>query len=82
MTPDEKPVSAIDNLERAKRMMLLDSADECMAQQSLRNLMIHKHIAEPVLSHNALQAIHASVAKPIAAAHKMIFGIENRGWAR
>jgi len=77
----EKPSSAIDNLDRAERLGLLNSADEWMTMRNLRNQMVHEYMEDPALLANALQTGHLFVPILIAAANKMIAEIELRGWA-
>lgn len=77
----EKTSAAIDNLDRAERLGLLESADEWMIMRNLRNQMIHEYVEDPVVLTNALQSGHVFVPALIAAANKMIAEIERRGWA-
>ncbi|CAK0780397.1 conserved hypothetical protein [Gammaproteobacteria bacterium] len=76
----EKSSAAIDNLDRAERLGLLTSADEWMNIRSLRNQMIHEYIEDPVVLTTALQTGHVFVPTLIAAAHRMITEVEQRGW--
>jgi len=80
-TLGEKTFAAIDNLDRAERLELLQSADEWMAMRNLRNQMVHEYVEDPVVLISALQTGHAFVPTLIAAANKMIAEIERRGWA-
>jgi len=77
----EKPSAAIDNLDRAERLGLLQSADEWMTMRSLRNQMIHEYVEDLAVLTSALQTGHAFVPALIATANKMITEIERRGWA-
>lgn len=77
----EKASSAIDNLDRAERIGLLQSADDWMTMRNLRNQMVHEYIEDPVILSNALQTGHAFVPTLIAAANSMCAEIEQRGWA-
>ena len=72
---------AIDNLDRAERLGLLNSADEWMTMRNLRNQMIHEYVEDPVVLISALQSGHAFVPALIAVANKMIAEIERRGRA-
>ncbi len=76
----EKTSATIDNLDRAERLELLQSADEWMTMRNLRNQMIHEYVEDPVILTSALQTGHAFVPALIAAANKMIAEIERRGW--
>jgi len=75
----EKSSAAIDNLDRAERLGLLESADEWMAMRNLRNQMVHEYVEDPVVLSSALQTGHAFVPALIATANKMITEIERRG---
>ena len=75
----EKSSAAIDNLDRAERLGLLESADEWMAMRNLRNQMVHEYVEDPVVLSSALQTGHAFVPALIATANKMIAEIERRG---
>jgi len=77
----EKTLAVIDNLDRAERLGLLQSADEWMTIRNLRNQMVHEYVEDPVVLTSALQTGHAFVPALIAAANKMIAEIERRGWA-
>lgn len=77
----EKPSAAIDNLDRAERLGLLNSADEWMTMRKLRNQMIHEYVEDPAILSSALQTGHAFVPALISTANKMITEIERRGWA-
>ena len=74
----EKPSSAIDNLDQAERLGLIESADEWMMMRKLRNQMVHEYVEDPVLLADALQAGHAFVPALVAAAGKMIAEMERR----
>ncbi len=76
----EKTGAAIDNLDRAERLSLIQSADEWMSMRILRNQMIREYVEDPVVLISALQTGHAFVPGLIAAAEKMIAEIEGRGW--
>lgn len=77
----EKPSSAIDNLDRAERLGLLNSADEWMTMRSLRNQMVHEYVEDPVVLSSALQTGHAFVPTLIKIAQGMIAEVKRRGWA-
>lgn len=76
----EKPAAAIDNLDRAERLGLLNSADEWMTMRNLRNQMVHEYVEDPAVLSSALQTGHAFVGVLIAVANKMLTEIEQRGW--
>lgn len=77
----ERPSAAIDNLDQAERLGLLNSADEWMSMRNLRNQMIHEYVEDPVVLTSALQTGHGFVPTLIATANKMTAEIERRGWA-
>ena len=76
----ERPGAAIDNLDRAERLGLVESADDWLAMRKLRNQMVHEYIDDNVVLVNALNAGHQFVPTLIAAAERMIREIETRGW--
>ena len=80
-TLGEKTAAAIDNLDRAERLGLINSADEWMAMRNLRNQMVHEYVEDPAVLTSALQSGHSFVSALIAAADKMIAEIERRGLA-
>lgn len=77
----EKSSAAIDNLDRAERLGLINSAEEWMVMRNLRNQMVHEYVEDPVVLASALQTGHAFVSSLVAATNKMIEEIERRGWA-
>jgi uncharacterized protein with HEPN domain len=76
----EKPAAAIDNLDRAERLGLLESADEWMTMRDLRNQMVHEYVEDLTVLTSALQTGHVFVPKLIAAADKMVAELARRGW--
>lgn len=76
----EKASAAIDNLDRAERLGLLESADEWMSMRNLRNQMVHEYIEDPVILSSALQSGHTFVPVLIATAGKMLDEMVRRGW--
>ena len=77
----ERPSVVLDNLDRAERLGLINSANEWMTMRSLRNQMVHEYVEDPAVLTSALQTGHAFVPGLIDAARKMITEIERRGWA-
>ena len=77
----EKPSAAIDNLDRAERLGLIQSTDEWMTLRNLRNQMVHEYIEDPAILSSALQTGHTFVPTLIAAANNMIAEITRRNWA-
>ena len=77
----EKTGAAIDNLDRAERLGLIHSTDEWISMRNLRNQMVHEYVEDPAVLTSALLSGHAFVPALIAATHKMMTEIEQRGWA-
>jgi len=77
----EKASAAIDNLDRAERLGLINSADEWMTMRNLRNQMVHEYVEDPVVLMSALQSGHGFVPALIAAADKISTEVERRGLA-
>lgn len=74
----EPPSAAIDNLDRAERLGLINSTDDWMTMRNLRNKMVHEYVEDPAILANALQTGHIFVATLIAATQKMIAEVERR----
>ena len=49
--------------------------------RNLRNQMVHEYVEDPAVLTSALLSGHAFVPALIAATHKMMTEIEQRGWA-
>jgi len=77
----ENPAAAIDNLDKAERLGLIQAADQWMAMRKLRNQMIHEYVEDLKVLVDALQTGHGFVATLITAANNMMAEIERRGWA-
>ncbi len=58
---EEGAGAVLENLDRAEKLGLLNSADEWLAVRKLRNLMVHEYIDHPETLHMALHAAHAHV---------------------
>lgn len=76
----ENVASAIDNLDRAERLGLLQSADDWMTMRQLRNQMVHEYVEDLAVLSAALSSGHTFVAQLINAAANMIAEVERRGW--
>lgn len=76
----ETPASAIDNLDRAERLGLIESADEWMTMRKLRNQMVHEYVEDLAVLASALQTGHDFVPSLIAAANRLMAEIERRDW--
>ena len=78
-----EPVGAvIDNLDRAERLGLIPSADDCLAIRKLRNQMVHEYIEDPTLLASALQAGHEFVPALVGVADALVSAIDRRNWLR
>lgn len=77
----ETTATAIDNLARAERLGLVDSADEWMVIRTLRNQMVHEYVEDPLILGSALQAGHSFVPILVETANRLLAEVEHRGWA-
>ena len=57
----EKLGTALENLDRAEKLGLIQSADTWLAVRKLRNRMIHEYVAEPSELQNALTSAHQNI---------------------
>lgn len=73
--------AAVDNLDRAERLGLLDSTDDWLAMRALRNQMVHEYVEDPEVLAAALRSGHDFVAPLINASRCMVDEIRRRGWA-
>lgn len=76
----ETPAAMIDNLDKAERLGLVNSADDWLAMRKLRNQMVHEYVEDPEILASALQSGHVFVATLVAAADRMLGEIQARGW--
>ncbi|MCK9532900.1 MAG: hypothetical protein M0R77_20695 [Gammaproteobacteria bacterium] len=76
----ETPGAVVDNLDRAERLGLLESADEWLAVRRLRNQMIHEYVEDPVVLSDALQSGHAFVPTLFSTADRLLVEMERRNW--
>ncbi|WP_313951111.1 hypothetical protein [Accumulibacter sp.] len=76
----ENPGAVIDNLDRAERLAILDSADEWLAMRKIGNQMAHEYIEDLDVLTSALLTGHAYVPVLIATADAMLTEAEQRGW--
>ncbi len=76
----EEPAAVIDNLDKAERLNLLDSADKWITMRQLRNLMVHEYAEDLTVLSSALQTGHDFVPVLIAVANKLMAEIDRRGW--
>jgi hypothetical protein len=76
----ESPASVIDNLDKAERLGLIQSADDWLAIRQLRNQMVHEYVEDAALLVNALQRSHEFVPVLIEVAEQMMGEVQRRGW--
>ncbi len=75
----ERPLAFIDNLAKAERLGLINSADHWLELRRLRNRMIHEYVDDPKLLAEALQAGHRGVAELARAARRILDDLKRRG---
>lgn len=75
----ERTGAAIDNLDRAEKLGLLDSADRWLEIRQLRNQMVHEYIESPQILGNALEAAKAYCPVMIRFARNLISDLQQRG---
>jgi len=68
----------IDNLDRAEKLGLLDSADQWLALRKLRNRMVHEYVRDMLALANALNEAHAAVPGLLAFASRLAAYVEQR----
>ena len=61
----------IDNLDRAEKLGLLESADQWLAIRKLRNRMVHEYVRDMQALANALNEAHAAVPCLLAFCNRM-----------
>lgn len=76
----ETTAAMIDNLDKAERLGLINSADDWLAMRKLRNQMVHEYVEDPEILASALQSGHGFVATLVATANHMLGEIDGRGW--
>ena len=75
--------AAIDNLDRAEKLGLLDSADDWLASRKLRNQtvrMVHEYVRDAAEWADALNSGHAMVATLVAFAQAILADCRRRGF--
>ncbi len=76
----ERPGTALDNLDRAERLGWIESTDAWTAMRQLRNQMVHEYIEDPAVLVNALERRHRFVPALLAAADAMRQEMLRRGF--
>jgi hypothetical protein len=68
----ETPGAAIDNLDKAEKLGLIESADSWMELRRLRNQMVHEYIEDLAVLSSALRSGHAFVPMLVLAARRCV----------
>lgn len=68
----EKTGPAIDNLDKAEKLGLMESSDGWMEMRRLRNQMVHEYIEDLAVLTSALRSGHAFVPVLVAAARRCV----------
>jgi hypothetical protein len=68
----ETPGPAIDNLDKAEKFGLIESADVWMEMRRLRNQMVHEYIEDLAVLSSALRSGHDFVPTLVAAARRCV----------
>ncbi len=68
----EKPGPAIDNLDKAEKLGLMESADGWIEMRRLRNQMVHEYIEDLAVLASALRSGHAFVPVLVAASKRCV----------
>jgi hypothetical protein len=64
--------AAIDNLDRAEKLGLIDSVDDWLAMRRLRNQMVHEYIEDLAVLASALRSGHNYVPTLVANARRLV----------
>ncbi|RCV89384.1 hypothetical protein [Billgrantia montanilacus] len=68
----------VDNLDRAEKLGVLDSADGWLEIRQIRNQMIHEYIESPQILADALNTAYGYQEKLMAFAQAMLTDAEQR----
>lgn len=68
----ETPGAAIDNLDKAEKLGLIESVESWIEMRRLRNQMVHEYIEDLVVLASALRAGHSFVPALVAAARRCV----------
>lgn len=74
----ERTGAVADNLDRAEKLGLLDSADKWLEIRQIRNQMIHEYIESPQVLADALNTAHDYQETLMAFANAMLTDAEQR----
>lgn len=75
----EKTGAVADNLDRAEKLGVLDSADKWLEIRQIRNQMIHEYIESPQILADALTTAYDYQETLISFAQAMLADAERRG---
>ena len=77
----KEPLGAqLDNLDRAERLGLTESAENWFAARQLRNRMIHEYIEDKSILASALNAGHEFVVQLLDTERRVSTELHRRGW--
>lgn len=71
--------AAIDNLDRAEKLGLLNSADDWLASRKLRNRMVHEYVRDAVALAEALNQGHVLVPMLVSLGRAIAQDCRRRG---
>lgn len=71
--------AAIDNLDRAEKLGLLNSADDWLASRKLRNRMVHEYVRDAAALAEALNQGHALVPMLVSLGRAIAQDCRRRG---
>ena len=74
----EQRGAAIDNLDRAEKLGLIESVDDWLTARKLRNLMVHEYIEDQLILFDALVAAHRFVPMLLDCADRLIHRARSR----
>ncbi|SDL68037.1 hypothetical protein SAMN05661010_02256 [Modicisalibacter muralis] len=74
----ERTGAVADNLDRAEKLGVLDSADRWLEIRQIRNQMIHEYIESPQVLADALNTAYGYQETLMAFAHAMLTDAEKR----
>ncbi|WP_253451557.1 hypothetical protein [Halomonas sp. Y3] len=75
----EKRGAVVDNLDKAEKLGMLESADRWLAIRQIRNQMIHEYIESAQVLADALNAAHDYQEQIISFANAMLTDAKKRG---
>ena len=76
----ERTGAVLDNLTKAERLGLIESAETWLILRSLRNQMVHEYMEDRQILADALNAGHRHVETLCGDAERLMGDIRTRGW--